>query len=151
MRKTTRAFPGMATALITMLTVAMPATAGNTASVVGRAEIDTHDPVSTFEFTVHARAGRGVVWIAHHDDEQIGWLVARVDCVRVTGGIGVVTAIVSDAQDFSGATPGDPISLTVRDDRAGDRLGFASREQVRRCHGLEPTHGITRGDLRVRH
>lgn len=145
--------------LVTAGSAAADVETAQRASVLGTAEIHTHDPHSVFEFSVHAwgdgRSGTGAVWLSHHDDEQIGWLVARVDCVRVTGSLGVVTAVVSDAQDFSGAAPGDPIALAVRDhDTNGtrDSLRFAAREQAEKCHTPETTeHEISRGDFRVGH
>ncbi|MBN6036554.1 hypothetical protein [Amycolatopsis sp. 195334CR] len=150
----------MKRALITLLgaTALALSTVGTAAaatggSVLGGAEIELTDPYSVFEFSVHAsgdgRAGQGVVWLAHRDDQRIGWMVARVDCVRVTGSLGVVTGVVSDAQDFAVAAPGDPIALTVRDG-AKDSISFASREEARKCgRSPAPAHEITRGDFRV--
>lgn len=134
-------------------TVGTAAAAPARGSVLGSAEIELSDPYSVFEFSVHAqgdgRSGQGVVWLAHHDDQHVAWMVARVDCVRVAGSVGVVTGVVSDAQDFAVAAPGDPIALTVRDG-AKDSVSFASGEDARKCgRSPAPAHEITRGDFRV--
>jgi hypothetical protein len=144
-----------AAALLSTAGTAGAATTG-TASVLGHAEIDTQDPASTFEFSVHAqgngRSGQGVVWMSHHDDTRIGWMVARVDCVRVVGSLGIVTGVVSDAQNFAVASPGEPIALTVRDNGTADTLSFASREQAQRCHrSPDQETQVSRGDFRVSH
>lgn len=117
-------------------------------SVVGQAEIDQVNPVSVFEFSVHARADQGVIWMAHRNDTQIGWMVARVECVRVSGRVGVVTGVVVAAQDFV-VGPGDPVGLTVRDDGTRDQLGFPSPEQIKRCQPGQLTHEISRGDFKI--
>lgn len=149
---------GLIGATAAILATAAPADGEATrrVSVLGHAEIDTHNPNSVFEFSIHAtgrgRSSSGVVWVSHHDDTRIGWMVARVNCVRVIGKIGVVTAVVSDAQDFAIAAPGDPIALTVRDNSTGDTISVASRHQVRECHmSRTPAHEIDRGDLSVEH
>ncbi|GAB3479297.1 hypothetical protein GCM10027521_14240 [Amycolatopsis cihanbeyliensis] len=149
---------GMSVAAIAMLGTAAAATAGaevsRNVSVLGRAEIDTHDPASVFDISVHAwgngHSGKGVIWMSHHYAEQVGWLVARVDCVRSEGPLGIVTAVVADAQDFAGITPRDPINLTVRDNGTKDSLAFASGEQVKRCHRSRTReHEIARGDFQM--
>ncbi|WP_158892114.1 hypothetical protein [Amycolatopsis anabasis] len=156
MKKTAKTAICLAIALLATAGAATAeAGAARGGSVLGNAEIDTHNPESVFEFSVHAqgdgRSGRGVVWMSHHNDERIGWMVARVDCVRVEGPVGVVTAVVSDAEDFAVASPGEPIALTVRDNGTKDAISFTSPEQVKRCHGArEPGREITRGDFRVR-
>lgn len=127
---------------------------GRTVSVLGTAAIDITTPESTFEISVHARgdgrSGAGVIWISHHNDEVIGWMVARVDCVRIDGGLGVVTAVVSDAEDFAVAGPGDQVALTVRDSGTKDRASFASREQAAKCQkSRDQEFEITRGDFEV--
>ncbi|QFU93761.1 hypothetical protein [Amycolatopsis sp. YIM 10] len=152
MRKLTIGLLG-ATALVLSTVGTAAAAPAPGGSVLGSAEIELTDPYSVFEFSVHARgdgrSGQGVVWLAHRDDQQIGWMVARVDCVRVTGSLGVVTGVVSDAQDFAVAAPGDPIALTVRDG-ATDSVSFASREEARKCgRSTAQPHEITRGDFRV--
>ncbi|WP_143101862.1 hypothetical protein [Amycolatopsis marina] len=145
----------MAVAMLAMAGAASSeAETSRNVAVLGHAEIDTHDPYSVFGFTVHAqgngRSGKGVVWMSHHNDEQIAWMVARVDCVRTKGKVAVVTAVVSDAQDFPPARPGESIALAVRDNGSQDTLSFASREQATRCHtAQEPDHPITRGDFRI--
>lgn len=158
MNKTWRTVICMLTAVFAMLATAgaaaSDAEATRSVAVLGKAEIDTHDPYSVFEFSLHARgdgrSGEGVMWMSHHNDELVGWMVARVDCVRSKGRLVVVTAVVSDAQDFAPAVPGDPIALTVRDNGGQDTLSFASREQVTTCHmSREPEFPITRGDFRV--
>lgn len=157
MKKTRRTVISLVTATLAMLATAGAATAevetARSATVLGRAEIDTHDPYTVFEFSVHAkgngRSGEGVVWITHHNDDQIAWMVARVDCVRAEGSVAVVTAVVSDTQDFPPASPGEHIALAVRDNGSQDTMSFASREQVRKCHtSEEPDYPITRGDFR---
>ncbi|OLF13481.1 hypothetical protein BU204_27175 [Actinophytocola xanthii] len=149
---------GTLTAALAMLGTTGAATATVQAAphvaVLGSAKFDTHDPYSVFEFSVHARgdgrSGTGVLWMSHHNDESVGWMVARVDCVRPVGARAVVTAVVSDAQDFAPAAPGDRVALTVRDNGVKDTLSVASREQVRTCHmSPEPEFPITRGDFRV--
>jgi hypothetical protein len=158
MNKTGRTVIGTLTAAIAMLAtggaVAADVEAAPHVAVLGSAEFETHDPYSVFEFSVHARgdgrSGEGVLWMSHHNDELVGWMVARVDCVRSVGPRAVVTAVVSDAQDFAPAVPGDRIALTVRDNGDQDTLSFASREQVTTCHmSREREFPITSGDFRV--
>ncbi|OLF17423.1 hypothetical protein BU204_11655 [Actinophytocola xanthii] len=149
---------GTLTAALAMLTTTGAATADVEAApsvaVLGSAEKEIHDPYSVFEFSVHARgdgrSGEGVLWMSHHNDELVGWMVARVDCVRSVGSRAVVTAVVSDAQDFAPAAPGDSIALTVRDNGGQDTLSVASREQVTTCHmSREQEFPVTRGDFRI--
>ncbi|AXB47002.1 hypothetical protein A4R43_34925 [Amycolatopsis albispora] len=143
-----------ATALLLATVGTAAAAPARDVSVLGNAEVELQDPYSVFEFSVHAHgnghSGQGVLWLAHRDDERIGWMVARIDCVRVAGSLGVVTGVVSDAQDFAVASPGEPIALTVRDDGTKDGVSFASREEVTRCgKSPVPLHPITSGDFRV--
>lgn len=158
MRKPQRTLISAVTATFAMLATAGAATSevetARSASVLGHAEIEIVDPYSVFEFSVHAqgdgRSGTGVVWMTHHNDEQIAWMVARVDCVRVNGPVAVVTAVVSDTQDFPVASPGEHIALAVRDNGGQDAMSFASREQVTRCRtSVAPDYPVTRGDFRV--
>lgn len=120
-------------------------------SVLGWSAIDIAEPMSTFDFRVHARGdgrtGSGVVWLSHHDDSRIGWAVARVECVRKFGPIVVVTGVVGDAQDFV-VGPGAQISLSVRDG-APDMIGFGSGDPVKRCGGPRPEQVISRGDFTI--
>ncbi|MEV6909945.1 hypothetical protein [Amycolatopsis sp. NPDC051071] len=157
MNKTRKVLVTLSMAAVTLLGAGAAADAapGRTVSMTGRAELDTQDPLTTFEFMVHAkgngRTGDGVVWMAHHVGDQLAWLVARVDCVRVEGNVGTVTATVTDAEAFTGAVPGDPISLTVRDNGTKDVIAFGSREQVeRKCQAAAgQALEITRGDFRL--
>lgn len=161
MTKTMQAAIGVIGAAAAVLALAAPAAQADSesarhVSVLGHAEIDTHNPDSVFEISIHAtgrgRSASGVVWMSHHNDARIGWMVARVDCVRVLGKVGVVTAVVSDAQDFAVAAPGDPIALTVRDNPTLDSMRFASRHQAQQCRiPRTPEQEITRGDFRVEH
>ena len=111
---------------------------GRPLSVIGAAEIDTVEPPSTFDFRVQAggdgRSGSGVIFLTHHNDNQISWAVARVDCVRRYGRDVVVTGVVGDTQDFAVADPGDRVSVAVRDG-SPDSLGFGSRDQVTSLSG----------------
>jgi hypothetical protein len=161
MKKTQRAVISLVTATFAMLATAGAATSEvetpRRVAVLGQAEIDTIDPYSVFEFSVHAqgngRSGEGVVWMTHHNDEQIAWMVARVDCVRADGPVAVVTAVVSDAQDFPPASVGEHIAVAVRDNSTQgtqDTMSFASREQVTKCRtSVAPDYPVTRGDFRV--
>lgn len=158
MNNTCKTVTALVTAMASILATTSTATAeGETTrdvSVLGTAAIAIPVPASVFEISVHARgdnhSGTGVFWMSHHNDERIGWMVARVDCVRTEGRVGIVTAVVSDAQDFAVASPGDPIALTVRDNGRHDIVSFASREQVTRCQMPRTDEiRITSGDLRV--
>ncbi len=155
MTKTRKILVSLSVAAITLSGTAAAAAHPRSSSITGRAELDTRDPLTTFEFTIHAegngRTGEGVVWMAHHVSGEIGWLVARVDCVRVDGATATVTGVVTDAGDFTGAGPGDPISLTVRDNGTKDVIAFGSREQVqRKCQAAAGRSAeITRGDFRL--
>ncbi|RSM64480.1 hypothetical protein DMH04_51320 [Kibdelosporangium aridum] len=115
--------------------------------VVGYAQIDTATtPVTVFEFAVHAHDDRGVVWIAHRGDTQMGWLVARVDCVRTHDRVGVVTAVVGAAHDVP-AVRGDRIAVTVRDG-ATDRISVGPAAAP--CDpGPAQERPVSRGDFRV--
>ncbi|MFC0105126.1 hypothetical protein [Kibdelosporangium aridum] len=115
--------------------------------VVGYAQIDTAtEPVTVFEFAVDARDDRGVVWIAHRGDTQMGWLVARVDCVRTDDQVGVVTGVVSAPHDVP-AVRGDRIAVTVRDSVI-DRISVGP--STGRCHaGPAQELAVSRGDFRV--
>ncbi|WP_409497202.1 hypothetical protein [Amycolatopsis sp. cmx-11-12] len=158
MNKMKKALAGVSVAVVALVGTGAAAVAesARTVSMTGRAELDTQNPLTTFEFTVHAkgngRTGEGVLWMAHHVHGGLSWLVARVDCVRVEGAVGTLTGVVTDAEAFTGAVAGDPVSLTVRDNGTKDLVAFGSREQVtRRC---APAAGqameITRGDFQLR-
>lgn len=154
MRRTSVALAATTIALLATTVTTTTATAAPTpVSVLGTARIDTGNPATgVFDVFVHGhgdgRSGTGVVWMSHHNDELVGWMVVRVDCVRKAGRVGIVTGVVSDAQDFL-AGPGDRISLTVDDRRPRDRIGFAAQGEAQRCRGPRADGEITGGDLRV--
>lgn len=160
MNKTKKALLGLSMAAVALLGTGTAASAETGAkravSLTGHGELDTQNPLTTFEFTVHARGnghtGEGVLWMAHHVGGGMSWLVARVDCVRVDGAVGTVTGVAVDAEAFSGVEAGDPISFTVRDNGTKDLVAFGSRDQVhRKCQAAAgQATEITRGDFRVR-
>lgn len=118
--------------------------------MIGTAEVHTQNPVTTFDFRIQAtgdgRTGTGVIFLTHHDDHQISWAVARVDCVRRHGRTVAVTGVVGDAQSFAAVGPGDRVGLTVRDGRP-DLIGVAFQDGASRCSGPAPDRPVDEGDF----
>ncbi|GAB3765602.1 hypothetical protein [Microlunatus parietis] len=137
-------------AVLAALTPGAAAAVPPETTVIGTAEIRIEQPASTFDFRVQAtgdgRSGTGVIFLTHHDDREISWAVARVDCVRWHGRTVTVTGVVGDAENYAVARPGDRVSLSIRDGRP-DLIGAAFQDEAHRCRGPVPNQPVDEGDF----